>query len=101
MDQDALIAALKSGSIFAAGLDVMIPEPLNTDSELLKLPNVGRCISGYFQRLSFCRYTFFSVLTPHIGSATVNTRNVMAKLTSENILAGLAGEELITPVHLP
>ncbi|ENN70525.1 glyoxylate reductase/hydroxypyruvate reductase isoform X2 [Dendroctonus ponderosae] len=81
VDQDALIAALKAGRIFAAGLDVMIPEPLNTDSELLKLPNV--------------------VLTPHIGSATGNTRNAMAKLTAENILAGLAGEELISPVPLP
>jgi len=49
VDQDALIEALKSGEIFAAGLDVMTPEPLNPDSELLKLPNVGRFFSINFK----------------------------------------------------
>ncbi|XP_076249948.1 glyoxylate reductase/hydroxypyruvate reductase-like isoform X2 [Rhynchophorus ferrugineus] len=80
IDQAALIKALKTGEIFAAGLDVMTPEPLNTDSELLTLPNV--------------------VLTPHIGSATVDTRNAMAELTAKNILRGLAGEEMFTPIQL-
>lgn len=42
VDQDALVAALKNGTIFAAGLDVMSPEPLPADSELLKLPNAGK-----------------------------------------------------------
>lgn len=41
VDQDALIRALKGGKIFAAGLDVMTPEPLPPGHELLKLPNVG------------------------------------------------------------
>lgn len=41
IDQDALIRALKSGKIFAAGLDVVYPEPLPSDHELMKLPNVG------------------------------------------------------------
>lgn len=80
IDQAALIKALKDGEIFAAGLDVMDPEPLNRDSELLKLSNV--------------------VLTPHIGSATNNTRNAMAELTAKNILRGLGGEEMFTPVKL-
>ncbi|CAG9766344.1 unnamed protein product [Ceutorhynchus assimilis] len=80
VDQQALIKALKEGQIFAAGLDVMYPEPLNTDSELLNLPNV--------------------VLTPHLGSATKNTRDAMAELTARNILRALAGEELLTPVEL-
>jgi len=80
VDQNALIKALKENKIFAAGLDVMTPEPLNKDSELLKLPNV--------------------VLTPHIGSATRDTRNEMAKLTALNILRGLGGEEMFTPVEL-
>ncbi|XP_060522960.1 glyoxylate reductase/hydroxypyruvate reductase-like [Cylas formicarius] len=78
VDQAALIGALKEGQIFAVGLDVMVPEPLPIDSELLKLPNV--------------------VLTPHLGSATVNTRNAMAQLTAKNILLALEGEELLTPV---
>ncbi|XP_066246911.1 glyoxylate reductase/hydroxypyruvate reductase-like [Euwallacea similis] len=80
VDQDALITALKTGEIFAAGLDVMTPEPMNPDNELLKLPNV--------------------FVTPHIGSATENTRNAMAELTAQNILRGLGGEEMFTPVHL-
>lgn len=42
VDQEALIRALKNNTIFAAGLDVMTPEPLPADHELLKLPNVGR-----------------------------------------------------------
>lgn len=41
MDQPALVKALKEGQIFAAGLDVMTPEPLPTTDELLKLPNAG------------------------------------------------------------
>lgn len=42
VDQAALIKALKNGVIFAAGLDVMIPEPLPVDHEFLTLPNCGR-----------------------------------------------------------
>lgn len=42
VDQDALINALKDGKIFSAGLDVMTPEPLPTDSELLQLENCGK-----------------------------------------------------------
>ena len=41
VDQDALITALKSGQIAAAGLDVMTPEPLPRDHELTKLKNCG------------------------------------------------------------
>ncbi|CAH1956513.1 unnamed protein product [Acanthoscelides obtectus] len=78
VDQPALIKALKTNSIFAAGLDVMTPEPLPPDHEMLKLPNL--------------------VLTPHIGSATTNTRNEMSLLAAKNILKGLAGEEMIYPV---
>lgn len=44
VDHDALIEALESGKIFAAGLDVMDPEPLPYDHKLLSLPNCGRCI---------------------------------------------------------
>ncbi|XP_025831881.1 glyoxylate reductase/hydroxypyruvate reductase [Agrilus planipennis] len=78
VDQDALIEALKDGTIFAAGLDVMVPEPLPTDSELLKLPNC--------------------VLTPHIGSATISVRKQLAELAADNIILGLQGKPLLTPV---
>lgn len=44
VDQEALIKALKEKKIFAAGLDVMTPEPLPPDHELLRLPNCGACI---------------------------------------------------------
>lgn len=42
VDQDALVRALKNGNIFAAGLDVMTPEPLPSDNPLMSLPNCGK-----------------------------------------------------------
>jgi len=70
INQDDLVEALKNKTIFAAGLDVMTPEPLPTSHPLTSLENC--------------------VLIPHLGSATIQTRTVMAKMTVENILAGLA-----------
>jgi glyoxylate reductase len=69
-----LIEALKKGLIFAAGLDVTDPEPPAADSELLRLPNL--------------------VVAPHIASATVGTRNAMAEICADNLLAGLEGRPL-------
>ncbi len=69
-----LIAALKSGVIFAAGLDVTDPEPPDPKSELLRVPNL--------------------VVAPHIASATVGTRNAMAEICANNLLAGLTGQPL-------
>ncbi|XP_012275944.1 glyoxylate reductase/hydroxypyruvate reductase isoform X2 [Orussus abietinus] len=69
VDQAALISALKAGTIRAAGLDVMTPEPIPLNSELLQLDNC--------------------VVLPHIGSANTETREEMAKITAENILAVL------------
>jgi glyoxylate reductase len=74
VDEDALAEALRSGRLFAAGLDVYAREPLPSTSPLLGLENV--------------------VLTPHIGSASVATRIRMADLAVENLLAGLEGREL-------
>jgi glyoxylate reductase len=74
MDQNALAQALKSGVIFAAGLDVTDPEPPGADDPLLKLPNV--------------------IVAPHIASATVGTRNAMAEICADNLIAGLAGQRL-------
>lgn len=47
--QDDLVDALKNGTIFAAGLDVMVPEPLPADDILTKLPNCGEshCFRGF------------------------------------------------------
>ncbi len=69
-----LIAALKNGVIFAAGLDVTDPEPPDPSSELLHLPNL--------------------IVAPHIASATVGTRNAMAEICANNLLAGLSGQPL-------
>jgi glyoxylate reductase len=74
VDQKALTEALRSGTIFAAGLDVTDPEPPPLDDPLLKLPN---CTIG-----------------PHIASATVQTRNAMAEICANNLLAGLTGQPL-------
>lgn len=42
----------------------------------------------------------FSVVTPHLGTATYRVRTAMAKLTAENILRALDGQEMLTPVLL-
>lgn len=72
VDEAALIEALQQNRIRAAGLDVFEREPLRHDSPLLQLNNV--------------------VATPHIGSATHETREAMATCAVENLLAALAGE---------
>jgi glyoxylate reductase len=76
VDEQALVRELVSGRL-RAGLDVFAHEP-DVPSELLELPNV--------------------VLTPHIGSATVETRAAMTRLVVDNILAFERGEALLTPV---
>ena len=72
VDEQALIAALKTGEIHAAGLDVFEQEPLPVDSELLTLPNV--------------------VALPHIGSATHETRYNMAACAVDNLIDALNGK---------
>jgi phosphogluconate 2-dehydrogenase len=72
VDEAALIQALHSGQLRAAGLDVFEREPLHLDSPLLQLSNV--------------------VATPHMGSATHETREAMAECALDNLLAALAGE---------
>jgi len=74
VETDALVQALQEGWIRAAALDVTDPEPLPADHPLVTLPN---CI-----------------VVPHIGSATVTARNLMATRAAENLLAGLQGERL-------
>lgn len=74
VDQSALYEALKAKKIFAAGLDVTDPEPLPLDSPLLTLDNC--------------------VIVPHIGSASERTRDAMARLAAENLIAGLKSERL-------
>jgi lactate dehydrogenase-like 2-hydroxyacid dehydrogenase len=77
VDEDALIDALQSGQLFAAGLDVYRREP-DFDLRLSVLPNV--------------------FLTPHVASATVQTRDAMGFLALDNIAAVLTGRRPITPV---
>jgi glyoxylate reductase len=79
VDEEALVAALKSGRIAGAGLDVYEHEP-RVHPDLLKMENV--------------------VLAPHIGSATGETRVEMVKLAAQNLLASMDGERprnLINP----
>src|ERR1700712_481621 len=77
VDDPALVAALKSGTILSAGLDVFANEPAVPD-ELKAMQNV--------------------VLLPHIGSASVVTRNAMDQLVGDKIKAWFGGKPPLTPV---
>ncbi|MEQ9617409.1 MAG: D-glycerate dehydrogenase [Phycisphaerales bacterium] len=78
VDEAALVEALKAGAIFAAGLDVFEDEP-RVHPELIGLKNV--------------------VLAPHIGSANLDSREMMTRICRENIVRVLGGQAAITPVH--
>mgnify|MGYP003953922271 CR=1 FL=1 len=69
-----LLSALESQKIFAAGLDVTDPEPMLPDNPLLKHP---RCM-----------------VLPHIGSATQRSRNGMAEIAADNLIAGIHNQPL-------
>jgi len=77
VDEAALIAALKHGTILAAGLDVFAREP-NVPPELIALPN--------------------AVLLPHVGSASVYTRDAMGQLVVDNLKGWFADRRPLTPV---
>jgi len=72
LDTDALIEALRSGRPGSAGLDVYESEP-HVPHALRELPN--------------------TVLLPHVGSATARTRNAMARLCAENVIAVIDGRD--------
>jgi lactate dehydrogenase-like 2-hydroxyacid dehydrogenase len=77
VDEAALIAALKDGTIMAAGLDVFADEP-NVPPELIALPNV--------------------VLLPHVGSASIYTRDAMGQLVVDNLVSWFSAGKPLTPV---
>ena len=77
IDEPALIEALRSKTIYSAGLDVFAKEP-EVPKELLEMDNI--------------------VLLPHLGSSTEVTRAAMDQLLVDNILAWLAGKPPLTPV---
>jgi len=77
VDQVALRLALIAGEIAGAALDVTDPEPLPAGDPLLEAPNL--------------------LVVPHVGSATVRTRERMAEMAVENLLAALAGRPMPYP----
>ncbi|MBX3582029.1 MAG: 2-hydroxyacid dehydrogenase [Rhizobiaceae bacterium] len=77
VDEAALVAALRSGTIFAAGLDVFADEP-NVSKDLVYLPN--------------------ACLLPHVGSASIHTRNAMADLVVDNLIAWFSQGKPLTAV---
>jgi glyoxylate reductase len=81
VDQPALADALRGGVIGAAALDVTDPEPIPMDDPLVGLDN---CL-----------------IVPHIASASRATRTRMAEMAAANLLAGVRGEPLPTPVAPP
>eukprot|EP00656_Telonema_subtile_P030360 TRINITY_DN3334_c0_g1_i10.p2 TRINITY_DN3334_c0_g1~~TRINITY_DN3334_c0_g1_i10.p2 ORF type:complete len:110 (-),score=21.68 TRINITY_DN3334_c0_g1_i10:267-596(-) len=74
VNTDALVRALQQNEIAMAALDVTEPEPLPAEHPLLALPNV--------------------VLTPHLGTATKQSRLRMLRMAIQNLEAGLEGKEL-------
>jgi glyoxylate reductase len=74
VDQQALYDALKDGRIGYAALDVTDPEPVQPNSPLLKMKNV--------------------VITPHIASASTQTRSRMSLMVAENVIAALQDKEI-------
>ena len=74
VDSQALYRALSSGTIAFAALDVTEPEPIRPGHPLLELDNI--------------------LITPHIASASYQTRNKMATMAAENLIAGLKGKRL-------
>ncbi|KAG8180462.1 hypothetical protein JTE90_001995 [Oedothorax gibbosus] len=79
VNQDDLYDALRSGRIRAAGLDVMVPEPLPKDHKLTTLPNIA--------------------LLPHVASAEVSVRIEMAEMAAENIINALSGKPMVSSVY--
>lgn len=77
--EDDLLIALRNESIAGAGLDVYADEP-NVPEEMIKMDNV--------------------VLSPHVGSATVETRSKMGQLVIDNLVAHFDGQPLLTPVKM-
>lgn len=73
VDENALIQALQNKEIYGAGLDVFQKEPIEKDNALLEMENV--------------------VTVPHIGSATLKTRDAMAMRAAENLVAGVTGKK--------
>ena len=80
VDQAALAEALRDGVIWAAALDVTDPEPISMDDPLVRLDN---CL-----------------IVPHIASASRTTRGKMAAMAAANLIAGVRGEPLPTPVSV-
>lgn len=78
VNTDAITKALQTKQIYAAALDVTEPEPLPRDHPLLKQNNL--------------------VIAPHLGSATVQTRQAMMELAISNLINGIAGNEIVSSV---
>ncbi len=74
VDPDSLYQALQTGLIGAAGLDVFDPEPIPASHPILGLSNL--------------------VITPHIASASKQTRKLMAQMAADNIIAALKNEKI-------
>ena len=80
IDEEALIAALRSGQLYAAGLDTMSVEPLPAGHALAALPNV--------------------VLAPHVGGSTPAALAGMARGAARNVLGWLQGQPALSLIHI-
>ena len=78
-NEEDLLHALQNKIIWGAGLDVTNPEPMHFDNPLLTMPNVA--------------------VLPHIGTATIETRDAMSIIAAQNIIAGLNGKPIPFPIN--
>ena len=78
-NEDDLLEALKSETIWGAGLDVTNPEPMKSDNPLLEMENVA--------------------ILPHIGSASIEARNEMSRLAAINIIEYYKGNKILNQIN--
>ena len=91
---------MKTGQIFAAGLDVMTPEPLPATDPLLQLPNCGKSNENVVRRvIYFIFLEFLAVIIPHLATQTIKPTTEMGMRAANNILNALEGKPMLSPAY--
>lgn len=109
--QDDLVEALRNRTIFAAGLDVMTPEPLPHYHPLVHLDNCGRFLTLlsydihdiHNNIMKNVLLLFFlsktAVIVPHLASFTKIAQDGMSNIAAQNIINALEGKRMVSPAY--